>query len=127
MPLSERAQESVSTPEPLCATGQPLASPPASTRWPALDRPPERAWLVALARVAEHDLVPGRYRGPLAARGLPALARRLLAHGFGLGRRGRLDRRCRRGARHRGRGGGRGHRRGVPARGWLRRLRDPGV
>src|SRR3984893_12376285 len=100
MPLSERAQEAVSTPERLCASGQPLASPcqpsqqspasRASTRRPALDRPPERAWLVSLARVAEHDLVPGRHRGPLAARRLPALARHLLTRGFRLGRRGRL-------------------------------------
>src|SRR5439155_21785518 len=92
MPLSERAQETVSTPERLCASGQPLASPasPARTRRPALGRPPERAWLVSLARVAEHDLVPGRHRGPLAARRLPALARRLLTRGFRLRRRGPL-------------------------------------
>ena len=91
MPLSERAQEAVSTPERLCASGQPLASPfspahcqpsPANTGRPALGGPPERAWLVSLARVAEHDLVPGRHRGPLAARRLPALARRLLTRGF---------------------------------------------
>jgi len=36
MPLSERAQESVSTPDTLCATGQPLASP---ARQPAASLP----------------------------------------------------------------------------------------
>jgi hypothetical protein len=43
-----------------------------------------RAGLVPLARVAEHDLVPGRHRGPPAARCLPALACRLLARGLRL-------------------------------------------
>src|SRR5690348_9484098 len=116
MPLSERAQEAVSTPERLCASGQPLASPlspahcqpsPANTGRPALGGPPERAWLVSLARVAEHDLVPGRHRGPLAARRLPALARRLLTRGFWLRRRGRLG--------------------GRRLRGCLGLLREPGV
>ena len=37
------------------------------------------AGLVSLARIAEHDLVPGRHRGPPAACCLPALTRRLLA------------------------------------------------
>ena len=40
--------------------------------------------LVPLARVTEHDLVPGRHRGPPTARCLPALARRLLARGLRL-------------------------------------------
>src|SRR5690349_4745651 len=43
-----------------------------------------RAALVPLARVAEHDLVPGRHRGPPAARCLPALACRLLVRGLRL-------------------------------------------
>jgi len=42
------------------------------------------AGLVPLARVAEHDLVPGRYRGPPTARCLPALACRLLTRGLRL-------------------------------------------
>jgi hypothetical protein len=42
--------------------------------------------LVSLARTTEHDLVPGWHRGPLAARCLAALARRLLARGFGRSR-----------------------------------------
>ena len=44
----------------------------------------QRAGLVSLARVAEHDLVPGRHRGPPAARCLPALACRLLTRGLRL-------------------------------------------
>src|SRR5207249_5157296 len=82
---------SLSVPRSRCARpASPLPASPGSTKWPALGRPPEWAWLVSLARVAEHDLVPGRYRGPLAARRLPALARRLLTRGFRLDRRGRL-------------------------------------
>src|SRR6266700_3331535 len=85
MPLSERAQKSVSTRSRCARPASPLPASPGSTKWPALGRPPEWAWLVSLARVAEHYLVPGRYRGPLAARRLPALARRLLTRGFRLG------------------------------------------
>jgi len=43
---------------------------------------PEAVRLVSLARTTEHDLVPGRHRGPLAACCLAALARRLLARRF---------------------------------------------
>src|SRR6201990_2954024 len=42
------------------------------------------AGLVPVARVAEHDLVPGRHRGPPTARCLPGLARRLLARSLRL-------------------------------------------
>src|ERR1700704_4298700 len=59
--------------------------------WP--DDPPGNAGLVPLARVAEHDLVPGRHRGPPTARCLPALARRLLARGLRLRWRARRARR----------------------------------